>query len=65
MPVTKSLMLFSRWNAADLPAELHVYERGGHGFGMRRHETTVDAWPAAFELWLKARGWFGAVVVNK
>lgn len=65
VPVTKSLMLFSRWNAADLPAELHVYERGGHGFGMRQHHTTVDGWPAAFELWLKARGWIGAAAARK
>jgi acetyl esterase/lipase len=64
VPVAKSLMLFSRWNAADRPAELHVYERGGHGFGMRRHETTVDGWPAAFELWLKTHGWIGTGAVS-
>ncbi len=57
VPVAKSLSLYAQWNAANLPAELHVYERGGHGFGMRRHETTVDGWPTAFELWLKVQGW--------
>lgn len=51
-----SVELFSLWTAAKLPAELHEYEKGGHGFGMRKHNLPVDAWPAAFAAWLRSRG---------
>lgn len=59
VPAIKSVAIFSSWTAADLPAELHIYERGGHGFGMLSRNQTVDNWPAAFEAWLKAHGWAG------
>jgi hypothetical protein len=39
-----------------LPAELHLYAQGGHGFGMRKRNLPVDAWPLAFEAWLQSRG---------
>lgn len=38
-----------------VPAELHVYQTGGHGFGMWRDEDTISTWPAAMETWLEAR----------
>ncbi|BDC49280.1 pectin acetylesterase [Bryobacterales bacterium F-183] len=49
----------SRRFAAELerlhvPAELHVYETGGHGFGIRKNGNTADVWPDAFAKWLKA-----------
>lgn len=57
VPATESLKIYSSWTAADLSAELHVYERGGHGFGMRRQNKPVDGWTGAFEAWLKSHGW--------
>ena len=57
VPVAKSIAIFSSWTAADLPAELHIYERGGHGFGMVKHNKPVDEWTNAFEAWLRADGW--------
>jgi acetyl esterase/lipase len=57
VPVAKSVAIFSSWTAADLPAELHIYAHGGHGFGMIKHNKPVDEWPAAFEAWLRADGW--------
>lgn len=57
VPVTESVAIFSSWTAADLKAELHLYERGGHGFGMVPRHQPVDNWTAAFEAWLKAHGW--------
>jgi acetyl esterase/lipase len=57
VPAPESLAIFSRWSAAGLPAELHVYERGGHGFGMRPLNQPVDDWTAAFERWMKSHGW--------
>ena len=57
VPAVKSVAIFSNWTAADLRAELHIYEHGGHGFGMVRHDKPVDNWSNAFEAWLKADGW--------
>ena len=35
-----------------MPVELHLYEKGGHGFGIRRQQLPSDQWIAAFEAWL-------------
>jgi len=57
VPVTESVAIFLSWTAADLGAEMHLYERGGHGFGMVPRHQTVDNWSSAFEAWLKAHNW--------
>lgn len=56
-PAARSVELFQRWSAAKRPAELHIYERGGHGFAFRHHNVPVDHWPDAFEAWLRARNY--------
>jgi acetyl esterase/lipase len=56
VPAVQSIAIFNRWNAAGLPAELHVYERGGHGFGMMSKKLPVDGWTTAFESWLGSHG---------
>ncbi len=35
-----------------VPAELHIYEKGGHGFGMLKNNTTTDAWFNSLVNWL-------------
>lgn len=57
VPAPESVAIYSRWSAAQLPAELHVYERGGHGFGMRTMNLPVDGWTSALEAWMKSHGW--------
>jgi acetyl esterase/lipase len=37
---------------AKVPAELHVYAEGGHGYGLRRTELPVTTWPKTVETWL-------------
>jgi acetyl esterase/lipase len=56
LPAQNSVALFQRWTKAGRPAELHLYEKGGHGFGFRRHLASSDAWPAAFQAWLVSHG---------
>lgn len=48
---------FARWRQAHAPVELHVYETGGHGFGMRAQGAASDGWMDDFRLWLAAHGW--------
>ena len=57
LPALNSVKLFQRWTSAGLPAELHIYEKGGHGFGFRRHNLPSDIWPDNLQVWLVARGY--------
>jgi acetyl esterase/lipase len=51
-----STLAFLALRKAKVPAELHVYATGGHGFGMRPNATQAPGdWPGRLELWLKAR----------
>jgi len=59
-PVLRSVDLFQRWTKAKRPAELHIYERGGHGFAFRRHNLPADRWPDALQAWLGSRGYLAA-----
>lgn len=59
-PPMRSVDVFDRWTKAGLPAELHLYEKGGHGFAFRRHNLPADQWPKAFEQWLAFRGYINA-----
>jgi acetyl esterase/lipase len=55
-PLTNSVRLYSLWKIAGLSAALHVYSRGGHGFGMRKQGLPVDDWIDAYADWLRSRG---------
>lgn len=57
LPAINSVDIFQRWTKAGAPAELHVYERGGHGFGFRQHHLPADAWPESFHAWLASHGY--------
>jgi acetyl esterase/lipase len=47
---------YASWHAAKRPVELHVYEKGGHGFGMRVQHLPSDGWIDAFHAWLVSQG---------
>jgi len=49
------ILLYSAWRRAGATAELHLYERGGHGFDLHPQGTTSDHWFDAFLRWLEAR----------
>ena len=54
-----SVGLYSRWMAAGKSAELHMYSKGGHGFGMRKQGLPSDHWIDRFGDWLELQGWLG------
>lgn len=51
-----SLLLCVALKRAGVPAELHLYDRGGHGYGLRATDTPVTSWPKPCEQWLRTRG---------
>jgi len=55
-----SVALYLALTKAGVPAEVHVYERGGHGYGMRAGSNPVSSWPARCADWLKTRGYLDA-----
>jgi acetyl esterase/lipase len=50
-----SVRLYSAWQDAGRDAELHIYEKGGHGFGMSKKNLPVDGWIDRFGDWLGQR----------
>ena len=48
--------LIESWKAAKRPVEFHLYEQGGHGFGMYQKETTSTGWFDAFVRWIAMHG---------
>jgi len=53
----ESVALYERWVGAHKSAELHMYTKGGHGFGMRKHNLPTDHWVDRFTDWLELQGW--------
>lgn len=51
-----SVALYKDWTAAKKPAELHLYAKGGHGFGMRKQNLPTDHWIERFADWLDVQG---------
>lgn len=49
--------LIESWQAARRPVEFHLYEQGGHGFGMYPKTTTSTGWFDAFARWLDMHGY--------
>ena len=48
--------LIDSWRAAKRPVEFHLFEQGGHGFGMYPKETTSTGWFDEFARWLGMHG---------
>lgn len=50
--VENSTVYFLALKDAKVPAEMHLYAQGGHGYGLRRTALPVTAWPRLVETWL-------------
>ncbi|MEW4528851.1 alpha/beta hydrolase [Maioricimonas sp. JC845] len=48
-----SVALFAALKQSDVPAELHIYHDGGHGFGLRETSQAVTHWPQRAAAWLR------------
>ena len=49
-------LLYAAWRKAGAAAELHMFERGGHGFDLRPKGAPSDHWFDEFLWWMHARG---------
>ncbi len=57
--VENALFYFLALKQAGVPAELHTYPTGGHGYGLRRTEHFVTSWPDRAADWLRSRRLLG------
>ncbi|MFK8165350.1 MAG: alpha/beta hydrolase, partial [Lewinella sp.] len=53
VPVGNSLAFYQACIAQEVPAEMHLYAGGGHGFGLN-NKTTSDRWLERFVNWVKS-----------
>ena len=55
-PVENSLVYHAALRKAGVPAEIHLYVKGGHAFGLRRTSSPITEWPQLVERWLETIG---------
>ncbi|MGI4832673.1 MAG: alpha/beta hydrolase [Janthinobacterium lividum] len=56
VPVGNSLAFYQALAHHKVPVEMHLYPKGGHGFGLN-NATTQDQWAERLREWLAANGW--------
>jgi len=56
VPPENSIAFYLAVRRAGVPAEIHIYERGPHGFGLGRDDTTLSTWPAHCAEWMESHG---------
>ena len=56
LPVANSILFYEALVKNNVPAEMHLYQGGGHGYGLN-NKTTKDKWIERCLNWLDANGW--------
>jgi len=56
VPCENSILFALALRAAGVPVELHIFERGEHGFGLGGDDPVLSAWPQLCGAWLRQRG---------
>lgn len=51
-----SLAYTTALDAKDIPVELHLFAKGGHGYGLRPSKHPVSQWPSLCEAWMRESG---------
>lgn len=54
--VENSLVYYAALKKNKVPAEMHLFATGGHGYGLRKTAEPVTQWPQLAEGWLRSRG---------
>ena len=56
VPAENSVYFYLALRKANVPAELHLYEKGGHGFGLGQNVPGTSGWPQRCQEWIQGRG---------
>jgi acetyl esterase/lipase len=60
-----SALLYLDYKKLGIPAELHIYSQGGHGFGMKKNGSPANQWHVRVSEWLTTNGWLSSSAVGK
>jgi acetyl esterase/lipase len=56
VPAENSALFYMSLRKAGVPAEMHIYEHGGHGVGLAPTDEALSTWPGRLADWLRGRG---------
>ncbi len=56
VPSENSIFFYLALRKAKVPAEMHIYENGRHGFGLGKQHGAVSSWPVRCTEWMRGRG---------
>ena len=56
-----SALLYLEYKRLSRPAELHIFSKGGHGFGLKPTELPSADWLVRVTDWMRTMGWTGAL----
>jgi acetyl esterase/lipase len=57
VPVMNSVMFYSSLVKAGVPAEMHLFQHGGHGAGLATGNPQLSDWPDLLAKWMRERGY--------
>ncbi len=60
VPVDNTLLMFAALRAKGVPAEMHLFEKGGHGYNLGVPGSPPAAWPGLFAAWAGRNGFLKA-----
>jgi acetyl esterase/lipase len=56
VPAENSILMYLALKKEKVPAEMHIYASGGHGFGLRKSDKPCSKWPERCAEWMKSQG---------
>jgi dipeptidyl aminopeptidase/acylaminoacyl peptidase len=56
VPVKNSIVYFDGLQKYSISSELHIFQKGGHGYGLAQNKGTESSWPQLCLSWMKANG---------
>jgi len=59
VPAESAVMYYTSLRAAKVPVELHIFERGSHGFGFAMSDPVLGVIPTLVQNWLRGRRLIG------
>ncbi len=57
VPVENGIMFYEALRKNGVPGSIHVYDHGGHGYGMAPNDAVLNSWPGLSVEWLRRQGY--------
>lgn len=61
----QNVNLYNKWLKANDSAEMHIYKKGGHGFGMKKQDLSSDTWTDRLSDWIDKLGLYKPITNEK